>query len=110
MHSLRPQGPPWACRRLPPTPRRRGLARGKGTNPRAWPGSGLGGRSRLLESPIQNRAAETGHLRRTRPAHAPLHNDVGGYMKGEGKKEKWAGASAIAATATVRRVPCKWAL
>jgi hypothetical protein len=31
--------------------------------------------------------AEMAHLRRTRPAHAPTHNNVGGYMRGEGKKE-----------------------
>jgi hypothetical protein len=31
--------------------------------------------------------AEMAHLRKTRPAHAPAHNNVGGYMRGE-RKEK----------------------
>jgi hypothetical protein len=44
-------------------------------------------RSRFLEFPIQIAVAESVHLRGTRPAHAPTHNDVGGYMKGE-RKEK----------------------
>jgi hypothetical protein len=32
--------------------------------------------------------AEIAHLRGTRPAHAPTHNDVGGYMKGEENKSR----------------------
>lgn len=38
--------------------------------------------------PIQIGVAEIDHVRKTRPAHAPTGNTVGGYMKGERKKEK----------------------
>ena len=40
-----------------------------------------------MEFPIQMGVAEMAHLRKTRPAHAPAHNNVGGYMRGE-RKEK----------------------
>jgi hypothetical protein len=42
-----------------------------------------------LEFAIQMGVAEMAHLRRTRPAHAPPHNNVGGYMRGE-EKTRWA--------------------
>jgi hypothetical protein len=61
----------------------------------------LCGRSRFLDFAILNPLAETVDLRRIRQAHAPLHNDVGGYMRGEGKKEKRVGAIAIEPTAAV---------
>jgi hypothetical protein len=99
-----PPGLPCARRRLPHALERRGPRVVKGANPRAWSASGLCGRSRLLEFPIQIRVAEAGHLRGTRPAHAPLHNEVGGYMRGEAKeRQKWCGAWAIAAPG---QMPC----
>lgn len=39
------------------------------------------------------RLAEIVQLRRTRPAHAPLRIEVGGYMKGERKKRKNSGGA-----------------
>jgi hypothetical protein len=84
-HLLRP-GPRGDCRRLPAAARSHSPTRGNDRNPRAWSGDGLCGGSRFLEFPIQMGVAETAHLRRTRPAHAPTHNSVGGYMRGERKE------------------------
>ena len=42
--------------------------------------------SRFLELPILIGVAEIAHVRRTRHAHAPTCNNVGGYMKGESER------------------------
>lgn len=58
-----------------------------------------------MEFPIQMGVAEMAHLRRTRPAHAPAHNNVGGYMRGERKeKQKKMRASKNWALQGVRRL------
>lgn len=55
--------------------------------------------------------AETDHLRGTRPAHAPTHINVGGYMRGKGKSDasggvEWGGVSCGAPVACIYSLWC----
>jgi hypothetical protein len=97
------QGPPPGRGRRPPTRSSRLYTPVKVSNPRASRGASLVARGRFLEFPIQMGGAEVVRRRGTDPAHAPTHNNVGGYMRGKQmglRKKGKDGATAAQGTST----------